>query len=475
MGRYKKLLSNTAILAVGTFASKMLVFLMMPLYTSILAADEFSVADLITQTANLLIPLACIGIVDGIFRFALDGEEDRKKTLSSGLAVLLLSSLVFSVIAVILDLVGISGEMGGYIWLVALYVICANFHSAVAQYIRARGKTLLFSFGGIVGTALTVVFNILFLVAFDMGVLGYVLSVVAADVLVTLFLFFRAKLYRDIDIKLVDKAKISEMLKYSIPMIPTTVFWWITGVSDRYMVTYMVSHEVNGLYSASYKIPTVLTLICMVFIEAWQFSAVSEKDDKARSGFFKSVFSAYQGILFMAASTLILLSKAATVLLLDSAYYESWKYIPVLAVAMTYSALVTFMGSVYLVKKKSVMSFVTSAIGAVVNVVLNLLLIPKFENSAMGAAIATFASYFAVMIIRSINTQKFVRFDMSLVKLTFNTVAVIAQAVIMTMEIRYWIIAEILLWGIVVAVNGKSILSGVMGALKNLRKKSKNI
>ena len=91
MGKYKRLLSNTAILAVGTFASKVLVFLMMPLYTSILATDEFSVADLITQTANLLIPLACVGIVDGIFRFALDEEKDRKKTFSSGLAVLLLA------------------------------------------------------------------------------------------------------------------------------------------------------------------------------------------------------------------------------------------------------------------------------------------------------------------------------------------------------------------------------------------------
>ena len=159
MGRYKKLLSNTAVLGIGTFASKVLVFLMMPLYTSILAADEFSVADLITQTANLLIPLACVGIVDGIFRFALDGEAERKKTFSSGLAVLLLSSAAFALIAVILNAVGVSGTIGSYVWLVALYVICANLHSAVAQYIRAKGNTLLFAVGGIVGTALTIGFR----------------------------------------------------------------------------------------------------------------------------------------------------------------------------------------------------------------------------------------------------------------------------------------------------------------------------
>ncbi len=473
MDRNKKLLSNTLILALGTFGSKLLVFLMMPLYTAVLASDQFSVADLISQTANLLIPLACIGIVDGIFRFTLDGEGERKKTFSSGLAVLLVSSAIFAVIAVIIDLVGIPGQMGEYVWLVAFYVIAANIHSAVAQYIRAKGNTVLFSVGGMIGTLLTVAFNILFLIVFKWGVLGYVLSVVIADVVITVILFIVAKLYRDIDFRLVDKNKIFEMLKYSIPMIPTTIFWWITNVSDRYMVSAMVGHDVNGLYSAAYKIPTLLTLLCMVFIEAWQFSAVSESDEKERADFFTSVFSAYQGIMFMAASALILFSKVATVILLDDSYYDSWQYIPVLAVAMAYSALVTFMGSVYLVKKKSVMSFVTATIGALVNVVLNFLLIPHF--SAMGAAIATFASYFTVMIIRSINTKKYVPFNMGIIRLAFNTVAVVVQATVMVLEIKYWIAIEIVMFATVLAVNGRDILRGVIGMLKKFKKKSKKI
>ena len=471
MGKYKKLLSNTAILGIGTFASKVLVFLMMPIYTRILASDEFSVADIITQTANLLIPLAAVGIVEGIFRFALDGEAERKKTFSSGLAVLLVSSVIFSIIAVIADIIGVPGDIGGYVWLITLYVICSNIQSAVSQYIRAKGNTILFAVGGIIGTALTVAFNLLFLITFKMGVLGYVLSVVVADIVVAFILFFCAKLYKDIDFKLVEKTKISEMLKYSIPMIPTLVFWWITNVSDRYMVSYMVSHEVNGLYSASYKIPTLLTLICGIFIEAWQFSAVSESDEKERSDFFASVFSAYQGILFMAASGLILFAKFATRILLDQSYFDSWKYIPTLSIAMVFSAMVTFMGSVYLVKKKSVMSFVTAAIGAVVNVVLNILLIPKFENSAMGAAIATFASYLVVMIIRSIDTRRFVKFSMGLPKLVFNTLAVGAQAIVMTLEIKYFLVIEIAIFAVVLAVNGRAILSGILRAIKNFRKK----
>ena len=96
MGRYKKLLSNTAILAIGTFASKFLVFFMMPLYTRYLLPEEYSTADLISQTANLLIPLACAGIADGIFRFALDKSEDKKSVFSSGLTVLVAVYVIYN-------------------------------------------------------------------------------------------------------------------------------------------------------------------------------------------------------------------------------------------------------------------------------------------------------------------------------------------------------------------------------------------
>ena len=303
------------------------------------------------------------------------------------------------------------------------------------------------------------------------GIVGYVLSVVLGDVLVTILLFMIARLWRDIDVKAVRFVKIREMLKYSIPMIPTTIFWWITSVSDRYLVIAMKGDEVNGLYAAAYKVPTLLTLVCTVFIEAWQFSAVSESDERERSVFFTRVFAGFQGILFMAASALVLFSKIATRILLADNYYDSWQYIPVLALAMTYSSLVTFMGSVYMVRKKSIYSFLTAAVGAVVNIVLNILLIPRW--SAMGAAVATFISYFVVMIIRSIDTRRFVRFRLGLPLLAFNTVAVAVQSWIMIAEPAWWIPAQLVLFVAVLIINGKNILHAVLLAFRNYMGKRK--
>ena len=79
MNKYKKLLSNTLIFGIGTFSSKVMVYLLMPLYTALLSKAEYSTADLITQAANLLMPLAAIGMYDGIFRFAIDAGEKKKE------------------------------------------------------------------------------------------------------------------------------------------------------------------------------------------------------------------------------------------------------------------------------------------------------------------------------------------------------------------------------------------------------------
>ena len=244
MGKYKRLLSNTAILGAGTFASKVLVLLLMPFYTSILSTAEFGTADLISQTANLLIPLAAVGICDGIFRFTLDSAEDKKKILSTGVAILLLGSLVM---CGGVQLLRLFDALSDHILLVALYVIAANLHLAFANYIRAEGKNVLFAVQGIINTVLTILLNILFLVTFDMGSTGYVLSVVVADFALCVILFFSAKLYKSISPKAVDKRVAREMLKFSIPYIPTTIMWLITSVSDRYIVTAYRSVEENGL------------------------------------------------------------------------------------------------------------------------------------------------------------------------------------------------------------------------------------
>ena len=230
--KYKTLMNNTLLISIGTFGSKLLVFLMTRFYTGYLTPSDYGTADLITQTANLLFPIISLGITEGVFRFALDNTADRKSVFSSGFFTITLGALLF---LAVIPILGFVEEFKGFIWLIVIYTMASCYHSLCAQYIRALGKTGLFAVQGIVNTAMVIVLNIIFLAGFDMGVMGYVLSVVLADGLCTLFLVFKEKLWKGVSFN-INKQVVPDILKYSIPLIPTTIFWWITSVSDRYMV-----------------------------------------------------------------------------------------------------------------------------------------------------------------------------------------------------------------------------------------------
>ncbi|MCQ2433447.1 MAG: polysaccharide biosynthesis C-terminal domain-containing protein [Clostridia bacterium] len=468
--KYKSLLSNTAILGIGTFGSKILVFFMVRFYTACLTTEQYGIADIITQTANLLIPLLSAGITEAVFRFALDKGADGKKVFSTGFFTILTGGAVFAALTPALDRISF---IRGYGWLVVLYTFCSCMHTLCVQYIRAKGKMKEFAFWGIISTAITIGLNILFLIGFRWNITGYVLSVVLSDAITTVLVFITEKLGRDLSPKALTKKQTAAMLRYSIPMIPTTIFWWITNVADRYMVKYMISDAADGLYALAYKIPTLLILLSGIFIEAWQFSAVTEAE--ARSGehleFFGKVFDSFQALMFISGCGLTAFAKIATRIMAAPSYYEAWQYIPVLASATIFSSLVTFMGSVYLVGKKSMLSFVTSMTGAVLNIALNLWLIPMIGVN--GAAIATFFSYFVVFIIRAVNSRRYIPFDLHPVKLTVNTLIAAVQTYCMVMETPFWIPVQIVALGLIFGINARPIIKGILQVLTRRGRRAK--
>ena len=458
MSRSKRLLSNTVILGAGTFASKVLVFLLMPLYTRLLTAAEFGTADILSQTANLLMPIAAVGICDGLFRFALDSEkEEQKRIFSSTVAVLAVGSVV---LLALVQLLRFFAVFEGYVLLVACYVIAANFHLAFANYLRAQGKTAAFAIQGIANTALVILLNLLFLIAFDMGVMGYVLSVVVADAIVSVVIFFCDKMYRNIDFRSVDRSTVTDMLKFSLPSIPTTMMWLITSVSDRYIVTAFRGTAENGLYAAAYKIPTLVSLASGVFMEAWHISSVKELLPEERADFFGSVYKNFMAIMFMGASFIIAFSQVFTRLLLAESYFISWQYVPVLVVAMVFSSFSAFLGSVYFLEKKSLLSMLTAMSGAVINVVLNFVMIPK--HGAMGAAVATLISYGAAYAIRAVDTGNYLKFKHHGFRLAVNTTVILAQTVVMISGIKYWRYIQLAAFVFLLIFNGREILRGIL-------------
>ena len=461
--KYKTLISNTMLISLGTFGSKLLVFFMVRFYTGYLTKGDYGTADLITQTANLLFPIISLGITDGVFRFAVDNAKNRRHIFTIGLYTITAGALL---LAAALPLLRLVPEFEGYLWLIALFTMASCYHALCAQFIRAEGKTALFAVQGMLNTLLVIGLNILFLAVLHYGVTGYVLSVALADILCTLLLIFKEKLWRQLVAKPSGEAW-REMLKYSIPMIPTTIFWWITSVSDRYMVSGFIDVDANGIYAVAYKIPTILSLVSTIFMEAWQFSAVSESqgDRREHIRFYSKVWCSFQSLLFVAAAFIVALAKPAIRLLAAQEYYSAWMYVPVLAAAMVFSSFVSYLGSVYMVEKQSVRSFVTAMIGAALNIVLNLLLIPS-KLGVQGAAIATFASYFVVFVIRAVDARRYIPFKLYTLGVVENAVLLTVQIVFIVLELPGWQAAQGVCVALLLYLNSKPLLASAKRILR---------
>jgi len=285
-------------------------------------------------------------------------------------------------------------------------------------------------------------------------------------VLSVVLLFFFARLGGYVDWRANNPALRREMLLYSIPLIPTTMFWWITNVSDRYVVTYFWGETPNGLYSAASKLPNLLTIVSAIFYQAWQLSAVSEKDDDDAASFYSEVYESYAMFLFLAASGLLMLLRPIMSIYVAPSYYEGWQYSPFLILGEVFSSLVTFLGTFYMVEKKNATVPIAICTGAVLNVILNLWLVPKYGPFA--ASFTTFVSYLAAFAVRAADVRRVVSLRLRIPWCAMNLLLLAVQMRLMYGERTSGFLVQLGMFCVILLVNIRPAMRLLRGLLSRL-------
>ena len=413
MNEYRNLFKNVIAMFIGNFASKILIFLMLPLYTAILTTEEYGLADLIFTTTNLLFPLFTCLATEYVMRFALDKEEDKSRVFSSailltigGFILLLMSySLLRNIVKI------------GNLWgLFFLYYISMTLCNIISQFVKGLEKIKIYSASGVLNTFLIAICNLIFLLYFKWGITGYILSYIVGSIITSLFLWIAAKL--NLYFRLLGKddwKNIKEYIKFSFPMIPNSISWWVNNSLDKYILTLFWGVSITGIYAAGYKIPSFLTIISSIFLSAWQVSAAKDFGTEETRLFYSNVYKNYLSLVVTVGGLIILMSRMLSSVLFSKEFFEAWKFAPILVFAFVFQTMAGFLGTVYTSSKKTSMLFVSTTVGALVNAALNLLLIPYFSN--LGAAIATLISYIIVWGIRLAHScTKIIQIDINLKK-----------------------------------------------------------
>lgn len=405
MNKKKQLAKNTIIIFFGRVCTQLISFFLLPLYTSYLATKEYGTVDLIQTYVTLLVPIITLELEMSIFRFLIDSRKSEKETnklISNNFFILGISLSIFIILYIIVS----SIVTIPYRWLILVDIIVCVLSGNFLQVARGFGKTLDYAISCILTGLTTVISNIILICFVHMQAEGMIISMALANFMCSLYLFIRLKLYSKINFKIVDFKQIKEMYKYSLPLIPNGISWWIVNVSDRSIISIVLGASANGLYAISNKFPTIISSLTGVFNLSWSESAALHINSSDRDEFFSDITNTILRLFMALGVGMLACMPFVFPILIDVKYNDAYNYIPFLVLGTVFNVAICLYSQVYLAKKLSKQVASTAIVGAIINILINVIFIKQIGLYA--AAISTMISYFVMMIYRHFDLKKYV-------------------------------------------------------------------
>lgn len=416
------IVSNTILLSLGIIIPKVLMMLMLPIYTFYLTKTEYGIYDLAMNITTLIIPILTLQIPSGVFRMLLNNKNSKEVISSASLIILfasIISTLVFIVVAI---------PYGSIKYLFALYVLSTVLFQLLLEICRGLNHKKEYVTASIINSILIVAISLLFLTVFKLNLLGLVLAILISQLLADIYLMIKIKFPSFISKKEITKECMNDLLKYSLPLIPNTLSWWIVNLSDRLLISFFLGIEYNAIYAISNKIPSIYSLFYNAFNLSWQEDATINYEKNDRSEYYSMIFNNLLTILFYGLVILIGIVPLIFKILVNSNYSDSYNQMPILCISLLFSSIATFFGGIYIAQKETKKLGTSTIIAAVINIIINLLLINKLGLYA--ASISTLCSYLAICIYRFVDIKKSINITVNYKKYLIFIPAIILMIII---------------------------------------------
>ena len=445
MSKGKDLAKNTVIVSIGKICTQLITFFLLPVYTAVLSNEEYGVVDLLNTLTSLLLPIATLQIEQGIFRYLLDCRENKEKqtTLITTVSKFI---LVQSAICILIFLCASPFIHNEYKYFLMANLLMGILSSISLQICRGLGDNKTYAVGSFITGALTVILNVIFIVVFKWGAYGMLIATAISNLLCAIYVFIKKKIYKYIDIKQNDKKLLKDIIKYSVPLIPNMISWWIVSASDRTIISAVIGVAQNGIYSAANKFSGIFSTLYSVFNLTWTESASININSEDRDEFFSKIFDFIVRFFGSLCLGTIAVMPFVFGILVNEKFAESYYQIPILILGSVFNILVSFLGSVYVAKKLTKEIAKTSIIAAIINIVVNIALINQIGLYA--ASISTVIAYFAMFIYRWIDVKKYVS-----IKTNKALIAVLSFSflvVIITYYLKMKIISIVVLLAVII-------------------------
>lgn len=410
MSKGKDLAKNTAIVSIGKICTQLITFLLLPVYTAVLSNEEYGVVDLLNTLTSLLLPIVTLQIEQGIFRYLIDCRENNEKQIKL-ITTIIRFMIIQSIVCIVIFLCVSPFIHNEYKYFLMANLLMGIFSSLLLQICRGLGDNATYAIGSFITGAFTVVLNVIFIVAFRWGAYGMLGATAISNFICAVYIFLKRKIYKYIKPKQFDKKILKEIIKYSVPLIPNMISWWIVSASDRTIISAVIGIAQNGIYSAANKFSGVFTTLYSVFNLTWTESASININSEDRDEFFSKILDFVIRFFGCLCLGTIAVMPFVFNILINEKFAEAYYQIPILILGSVFNILVSFVGSIYVAKKLTKEIAKTSIIAAVINIFVNIVLIKSIGLYA--ASISTVIAYALMFIYRWIDVKKYVKFNVN--------------------------------------------------------------
>lgn len=397
----KLLIKNTLLYTVSNFGSKILSFLIVPLYTYYLTTAEYGLYDTVISIVNMMTPMCILAIHEGLLRWLLKSEENDNDIIGTGCALY----IAFLVITDGVLLVLFYFWRWEY-WTYFIILLTSSTLHIVTQFMaRGAKKNKAFALSGVLYTIIMLLLNVILVIWIRCGIKGMLLSMAIAHIVATVYLLIVLNSFLLLKSLRFNKILAKEMLLYSIMLVPNQISWWVMNTSDRVMLTFMLGSSVTGIYSLVCKFPTIMSVFHSLFYQVWQEQAVIEYDSQSRDEYYSKIFNIYMKLSSCLILCLIPFSKLFILYFMNESYREGFVYVGILYLGTLFYSFSNFYGTGYISAKDTKNAMKSTGAGAVINAAINFMFIRTMGIWA--ACLSTLVGYLVVWLIRLRQTKKY--------------------------------------------------------------------
>ncbi|VRO38097.1 capsule biosynthesis repeating unit flippase Wzx [Streptococcus pneumoniae] len=397
MSKYKELAKNTGIFALANFSSKILIFLLVPIYTRVLTTTEYGFYDLVYTTIQLFVPILTLNISEAVMRFLMKDGVSKKSVFSIAVLDIFIGSIAFALLLLVNNLFSLSDLISQYSIYIFVIFVFYTLNNFLIQFSKGIDKIGVTAISGVISTAVMLAMNVILLVVFDWGLLGFFIANVCGYVIPCIYIVSRLRLWELFEIK-IDKKLQWEMVYYALPLVLNILSWWVNNTSDRYIVTAIVGIQASAIISVAYKIPQILSTISAIFIQSWQISAIKIQEDKSDTTFVSNMLLYYNALLLIIASGIILFVKPISNILFGISFYSAWELVPFLIISSLFNTISGCIGAIMGAKMDTHNIAKSALVGMIANIILNIVL--TFLMGPQGITISTLIASFLIFYMR---------------------------------------------------------------------------